>query len=507
MVVMKDKIYFSLTIIMLAVMAYILQSMIFLNSDVASLLFDTKLFLNGGTYINDFFETNPPMIFIIYSPAVIAASLFSINAESLINLYIIFLGLFSLMCCSSLVKQAIHDDYRLRYAFIFALAFVFFLLPVRDFGQREHVLVFFMMPYLLSVILRAQNKPISFLFSCLIGFLAGIVFALKPYFLPALILFEIYLMYIKRNLFAWLRIESLVCGSTLIAYLVYVYLLHPSYFEIMLPLLSHFYFPSIKQSWLIILTKPTVVFCLLTIAYYFGFYKKSYYQAFTQVLLLGLLGMILAFVLPRAAWGYHVYPAVALSSLLITFFIFQGFSKQIHAGLLLKREAVFLVMAGFVFPLYLFFMGAQMELSLKRNSAYSYLVETLKQLPEQSVYCFSSHTTGYCFPMASVVNKQFAGRPPFFWWIRGLYNKEHAGQLTGKLLDEKELLIQSIADDLNNHRPGLIIMNEVDEKYSVAKGFTYAGYFSQNESFREAWKHYRFLTKVDTFVIYQRIRS
>src|SRR5205823_4149456 len=141
MMVSKDKMTFNLLIIMMAVTGYILQSIIFLNGDVASLLFDTKLFLHGGTYVKDFFETNPPMIFIIYSPAVIAAGLASIDVESLINLYIVFLGLVSIVCCSYLLNKIIVDsDYRLRYVTIFTLAFIFFLLPVRDFGQREHVL-------------------------------------------------------------------------------------------------------------------------------------------------------------------------------------------------------------------------------------------------------------------------------------------------------------------------------------------------------------------------------
>ena len=78
----KNKIAFPLLIMILAVMGYVLQSIIPLNSDVASLLFDTKLFIHGGTYVKDFFETNPPMIFLIYSPVVIAANLTSLAAES-----------------------------------------------------------------------------------------------------------------------------------------------------------------------------------------------------------------------------------------------------------------------------------------------------------------------------------------------------------------------------------------------------------------------------------------
>jgi hypothetical protein len=72
-----------------------------------------------------------------------------------------------------------------------SLAFVLIatLSPGFSFGQREHACVLFAMPYLAAAVMRLQGgqslpKPLAIA----VGLLAGIGFAIKPYFLavPAL---------------------------------------------------------------------------------------------------------------------------------------------------------------------------------------------------------------------------------------------------------------------------------------------------------------------------------
>ena len=72
------------------------------------------------------------------------------------------------------------------------------------------MLLYFTMPYFLLVCYRLHGKNIPIIFSCLIGLSAGIGFAIKPFFLTAPILVEIYYLLKHRTLKAWLRPE-IIC--------------------------------------------------------------------------------------------------------------------------------------------------------------------------------------------------------------------------------------------------------------------------------------------------------
>src|SRR5579872_6662871 len=123
---MNNKISNAIFLPCIAVFAYLAHMQIILNTDVASLLYDTGLFLSGGTYVKDFFETNPPMIFILYSPIVFLKKLTALNINSLTYIYIIFIALFSLAFCSVLIEKIISKkDYFLKNTMLIVLMFAF----------------------------------------------------------------------------------------------------------------------------------------------------------------------------------------------------------------------------------------------------------------------------------------------------------------------------------------------------------------------------------------------
>src|SRR5580700_2691649 len=181
---MSTKFYPTIFFISIAMMAYIMRAQVVLNGDVASLLYDTELFLSGGTYVKDFFETNPPMIFILYSPIVILQKITHFNIKTIVCFYIILFAFISLAVCYALLKHIISEkDSYLRSAIIFVLLCAFLLIPITDFGQREHLLCILGMPYVFAVVVRAKGIAISVTEATVIGLIGGLVFSLKPFFL------------------------------------------------------------------------------------------------------------------------------------------------------------------------------------------------------------------------------------------------------------------------------------------------------------------------------------
>ncbi len=102
---LKIKIIYLLVASLLLILAYMIQNLGLLAGDVGSLLYDTKLMLGGGTYVTDFMETNPPMIFYLYSPVVILGKLFSLNLTLLFRIYVLVLIFISVTLCIKLLTR------------------------------------------------------------------------------------------------------------------------------------------------------------------------------------------------------------------------------------------------------------------------------------------------------------------------------------------------------------------------------------------------------------------
>lgn len=501
-----------ITAFILLVLACVIQSLGSFNNDVASLLYDTQLMLTKGAYVNDFFETNPPMIFYIYTPVILISKLIPLSLAVLFRIYLFaWIGI-SMICCFKLLKQIFvkdKDDIMLGGFFI-VLFFILLFLPGNEFGQREHFLMIFMLPYLFSAVLAAQNKKIHWVFAVWIGLMAGMGFGLKPYFLLPVILIECYLIVIKRHLFAWIRVESIVCLSVLTLYLASVFIFYKTYIHIMLPLISHLYFMSTKEPWIHIFISPSVVFCVLVWIGFFVFFKQSKQRELIAILMLSLTGMIAAFLVPRAAWFYHVLPAMGLACLLAWLYGYNAISILFKDTVLSRVNICFLIASGlFIFsiPFYYCILTTEKAIKEKNSTHFNLLTAYINSLPcPRGIYCFSVNTTLDCFPLVYQTHSDFAGRFPFFWWLRGLLKLEMntGNALSPVIARDKNYLIDKIAEDLNRYQARVIIVNKLFESEQLGDDFDFVAYFSQNVNFRAAWRPYHYLKTIDVYQIYIR---
>jgi len=214
----KKTLYDWLPTCFLIVLACLIQSHIFMERDVIYLTNAAHLLLNGGTYSHDFFETNPPMILFLYIPALFIAKLTALNLIDSIRLYFMLLTLISIGLCYHFLKKLFNEPIYIR-SLLTAIAFVLLILPSSQFGQREHLLMILVLPYLFVSMLRLQNKSIHWGLAILIGLLAGLGFSIKPHFLTTFMLIECYFLWTRRSLLGWIRIESSLITVVLIAYL------------------------------------------------------------------------------------------------------------------------------------------------------------------------------------------------------------------------------------------------------------------------------------------------
>ena len=496
----QDVLAFFLPIALFAALSYFLQVQVLFSPDVGYLIYAANQLLAGGKYAADIFETNPPMILYLYMPICFLHKWLHIEIILLARIYGLFLTSVSSLCCFVLLKKLIEPNDRIYFKVLFyTILVVYFILPMNDILQREHILLIALLPYLLSAALRLENKPISTFSAVVIGVCAGLGFALKPYFLVTFCLIEGFFIIKKRQIFAWVRIESLIISSILVLYFCSIWVFQPDYLRIILPLVSRYYLPFIKGPLINILLLYSIPFCLAMLLSYALTYKQDKYRTIGTILFLGLLGMTIAIFITQAPWYYHVLPAFGLAFIFLMHVVGQA----------LQNRLIFfsmVVMAGFVVfgPIPYCYERYRIMVESTKNSSRNKLIAYINNSSKQhSIFCFCTGTI-CCFPLVYETQSVHAQRFSQFWWYRGLRFSEKYSVYPDQVIKDRTFIINAIAADLNHYRARWVIIDNNDFNIAEDIDVNLISYLSENKQFRDAWQNYDVSTRIDNYTIYER---
>ncbi len=508
----KERAAIFLLVVVITCLGYWAQVSCFLCEDVTYLLHATDQWLSGEKYGIGIFETNPPMILALYSPAYLLAKWTACDILFSFRLYVIFLILLSVSMSFFLIKKIVHPSDRLVTYFLSVGWLVILLfLPNVEFGQREHFLSILTSPYLFLMACRLQNKKVHPLLAALIGLMLGLGVGMKPFFIMLPVLIESYFMLKRRDFFSWVRIESVVMGMVLLGYIASILLFQPGYFHIILPLVFKFYFPAKVEGWQAFLGLPSVIFCAGSMTAYFFCYRYDRYFAIGSILWLALAAMTVAFIIPRMPWYYHVLPAFSLAFLLVLYGFSQLLSTLIlHAsdrpslykGCILWLGGLIIVLFA---PLHFFYECCQSLAIFKENEQSFKIAQYLNaQQGEHSVYCFQLSAID-CFPLVYDTHSQYASRFPGWWWYPGLRATELEHPSSAALIKDKAYLIRLVVDDLKQHSPRWVIIDQ--NRFQETEGnmsFQLVDYLSENPDFRRVWKRYHYVKSFNGEILYER---
>lgn len=504
-------IYYLTFMALIITLAFYFQTKVFFSPDVDYLLYASNQLLHHAKYGPDIFETNPPMILYFYIPAILLAKTFSIPLITSLRCYLYFFIILSLTLCSFLLKKIIkNNDNIVRHFIFYTITGSLLFLPNIAFAQREHVLMILILPYLLSSVLALENKSINPLLACLIGVMAGVGFSLKPFFLITPCLIELYFIIKKRQPFAWIRIETAVILSILILYLLSIFIFQPGYIYQVLPFVSRYYFQGVALPWGDFVFFENILFCMSIGVSYFFYCKHDSYRSLGMIVELALIGMIVAFLIPKTPWFYHVLPSLILSLIIIASILGQAIASCARKNLnhyFFRWDSIIILMGlamVLVFPLHyqhrLTNLVKQFHHDHPMNAVSDYINQ---QTGPHSLACFALGTAD-CFPYVFDTNSIYAQRYPSFWWYRGLRydEKTHPSE---KMTRDKNTLIDYFAEDLNRYHPRWVAIDEKHFKILENNQFDIVNYFLTNEKFRLAWQHYRYLLTLNSIKLYERI--
>src|SRR3990167_2272646 len=173
MLQVKQSHLFAMSGITLAILAWFILTRFLPNGDVSWDLLASQRLMTGGTYTQDFFDLNPPLIFYLYFPAVFLAKISSINAVLTLRAYVLGLSLLSLLICYFSIRRIfLNEPILFSYAMFISLAILLFIFPMNEMAQREHLLIIFTLPYLLIVSDRLQGHILKHHYAIGIGLFA-----------------------------------------------------------------------------------------------------------------------------------------------------------------------------------------------------------------------------------------------------------------------------------------------------------------------------------------------
>jgi hypothetical protein len=305
-----------------------LQSGVHLNHDVSYFVHFDRWLLQGRSLGSDLLDGNLPMVWILFMPAAALAQWGLMDEPAAVRLLFWVYFLVSTALLISVLSKRRSTDRWSSAGWVIAFVLIATLGPGFSFGQREHACILFAMPYLATAVLRlegGQGPRLSLAIA--IGLLAGIGFALKPYFLAIPALIELLLLWRLGWRSLLVRVESLVLGFTVLVYIVTAALLLSHYLKTTIDLALATYWAYDSDSSFVLrrfirIVQPALYGALIALV------TRTWSQQHTVMLLAGL-GFAVSYFVQAKGYVYHAYPVVVCSLAFLGICLGKGLARAL----------------------------------------------------------------------------------------------------------------------------------------------------------------------------------
>ena len=481
-----------------------------INHDAGWYLYAAGAILDGAKIYRDLVDANPPIIFLLNIPPVWLARLLNCSAVPLFNSFFLFIVVLSLTLSEHILKKVfLHLPRSSQYCFLGVLVFLFLPYEMRwnCFGQREHLMLVLVMPYVFASAARLMGYPLQIKFAAILGLLAGIGFTFKPHFLFAYLCIETYLLVAHRSYKFWKRPESLGIFIFLALHWGYIFLAMPEYKAAVLMLLP------VYGSF----TDPMLIGYLLAYSALFGSAVLSFLilrsNKLGQLLFVAFSAFFILALVQNKGWNYHLYPASCTAAMLIAFAILRLDQKikKTKKLLLATRCAIILMFLFLIFLKTMPFIKPFAESTYPLREPLNQLIPIVKQHAYgKPIYVFSSSLTP-AFPLVNYTQTSWSSRFNCLWFLPNFYTgvTSTAQKFPYHGIDEMDMLersfLEKLISDIIKASPAVVIVDCTARLQGFGKtNFQYLEYFSQEPRFASFWKDYVFLTSVDTYMVFKR---
>ncbi|MCC0031202.1 MAG: GtrA family protein [Brucellaceae bacterium] len=205
------------------------------NHDTSWYFVATRMWMAGTPLYSGIMEINPPMPFYLTRGILHAGDWFGLPDAEAFRIALFAAAALSLtLTARALASVPVSSP--VRAVLLVSASLALFVVPLHDFGQREHILLILVMPYVLASAVRTAGwtQPPARVALMALFALPGLL--LKPHFFAIPLILTLHRMYEHRSLRPLFAPDNLLIGAAAAAFLAAVWLLHPDYLGLVVPL-------------------------------------------------------------------------------------------------------------------------------------------------------------------------------------------------------------------------------------------------------------------------------
>lgn len=477
-----------------------------LGHDQTSYLFEAERTLQGyEPYVT---EVSPPINIWFCELPVLLSHWLHVSPVVLFRLLVIALICGSVAWCARILQRnpAIFDPVSVALL-SFAVLAIEFSTGTYESGQREHLLIILLLPYLLAVLTGAINR-LSVAERCALGVAAAMAIWFKPQHTLILVAIELFLAVRTRSLRRIFAPEFLALFLTSLSILALVRLIAPKYLTVTLPIIVDTYWAYGTDSTLglaLSLQRYTlIVLGLLLVCY---FLRNSLRDPATALgLLLSSAVASFAYDIQHTTWGYHHYPYRALLKLAIAYLVIDLLHPAIvkfSSNPYLVKRALIAGSCAMAVLLCAIAIHPRLVLADANSNQGDDLDHFLnKYNPSTTVTIYATGENGlyHAFNHGFIWGSRF----PCLWLLPAIIQNElgptgrpapFKGLSSERLATLSHLQRSEAAEDLNYWKPAVVLVQQCTVENPCqgieGKNFDQITWFQQSPEFAEAWSHYQ----------------
>ncbi len=464
-----------------------------LKDDVAWLLYVARRWLAGRKLYVDVVEVNPPLIVWISAIPIRLAGWLGIDPQfTAIPLFIA-----AVLGCAWWAASLLRGYGKLfadRVPVFAAIGTVLLVVPAGELGQREHLLVAAMLPYLVLFARSLDGQRPTTRQAVLAGLLAGIGCALKPFYAGVFVVLECLALLHGLRPF---RLKSLVAGATMAAYAVVVALVCPAYLRRAVPMALALYgvsdasLPDLLTDNLRLMFGEAVALLL-----WFSRRRRMPERSLMLTLVVFSLTSTAICFIDGKNWFYHWLPATITTILAL---LCWAASALAHRRMAPRGGLAPVALGGIACVVFLVaaFQRLEPEVAQAMEPQHSTVarLEALIRAQKARTYIAFSEWIALGFPVVNNTGVTWASRFDSMWALNGELWRVHFDPAAAK----EWPIIRWVAHDFIVGCQDIAV---VDRRKGVVD---YVALLSKSDAaFARVWSRYRQIDAFDGLVVYRR---
>lgn len=483
------------------------------NHDVAWLLYAAGEVLGGSELYVDVIEVNPPLV--MYVMVAIKGVSALTGLGELLALRVIVLALIGVTLWLGWLnlRQAVPSGLSATIVFLVS---IFLLVPWVEyhFGQREHLTIVLVLPYLYAATASSCGRALPRGRALLTGLLAGVGFALKPFFLPVWLGVEGYLA-LRRAPAIWKRSENYAIIAFGLGYGLSILLFAFAYIEVAQWARSVY---DAYWSWgfWVLAGNPATLLALVALLAHSNVRASPATAELRRVLTVAVVMFLAAVFLQDKGWDYHWIPVKTVALLLLT-------AVGVDALQLLERgrlsrhvrpaALVLTVLALLALNIRAYRSVRDVWARMAGDPFWLFdMIEVVEEHAPGGVISSLAANVKLDFPLVNYTGVRWGLRFNTLWMVPGLYAGVELGpagfpyrrpEERGEL---ERYVVEAVITDLRRSPPDLLIVDRRPPNWQM-NGFNWLDYFGQEARFREIFAHYELISEVGPHTIYKRVEA